>query len=184
MSRFPHVDFQVTWRPFFLNPAQDAPKEGEEKMVVYNRKFGAQRVAQMLPRMNQVFSELGIKYSMGGRTGNTVDSHRLITWAGKQGLAQQDKLMEALFDAYFSQEKFLGDRAVLLEAAAQAGLDTAAAAAVVDDPNAFLREVKEEVAQFSRGVSGVPFFIVGGAVKFSGAQPPEEFEEAFNTVLR
>ena len=84
-------------RPFFLNPAQDAPKEGEDKTVMYNRKFGAQRVAQMLPRMTQaihtfihiirqdtdspltrsrslqVFAGLGIKYSMGGRTGNTVD---------------------------------------------------------------------------------------------------------------
>jgi hypothetical protein len=43
-------------RPFFLNPAQDAPKQGEEKLAVYNRKFGAQRIAQMLPRMTQVNS--------------------------------------------------------------------------------------------------------------------------------
>eukprot|EP00291_Cryptomonas_curvata_P023869 CAMPEP_0172159772 /NCGR_PEP_ID=MMETSP1050-20130122/5167_1 /TAXON_ID=233186 /ORGANISM="Cryptomonas curvata, Strain CCAP979/52" /LENGTH=181 /DNA_ID=CAMNT_0012829419 /DNA_START=192 /DNA_END=734 /DNA_ORIENTATION=+ len=181
MSSFPQVDFQINWRPFFLNPAQDAPKEGEDKLVMYNRKFGAQRIAQMLPRMTQVFAGLGITYSMGGRTGNTIDSHRLITWAGRQGLAQQDRVVEALFDAYFSREQFLGDRAVLLDAAAKAGLDPAAAAAVVDDPNALLAEVREEVARYGRGVTGVPFFIIAGSVRLSGALPPEEFEDAITS---
>ena len=45
------------FRPFFLNPAQDGPKEGEDKLAMYNRKFGAQRIAQMLPHMTQVIHQ-------------------------------------------------------------------------------------------------------------------------------
>ena len=32
-------------------------------------------------------------------------AHRLVTWAGRQSLAAQDKVVEALFDAYFSREQ-------------------------------------------------------------------------------
>jgi predicted DsbA family dithiol-disulfide isomerase len=32
------------------------------------------------------------------------------------------------------------------------------------------------------GVSGVPFFVVGGRVALSGAQPPELFRQAFEQV--
>lgn len=40
---------------------------------------------------------------MEGKTGNTLNSHRLIALAGGQGLEKQDKLVEALFKAYFTQ---------------------------------------------------------------------------------
>ena len=40
---------------------------------------------------------------MEGETGNTLNSHRLIALAGQQGTDTQDKLVEALFKAYFTQ---------------------------------------------------------------------------------
>lgn len=40
---------------------------------------------------------------MEGSTGNTLNSHRLIALAGQQGLDKQDKLVELLFKAYFTQ---------------------------------------------------------------------------------
>jgi len=71
MKKFPQAEFEVNWRPFELNP--DAPKEGTNKMKMYNEKFGEERIKMMLPRMTETFSKLGIKYSMGGDTGNTFD---------------------------------------------------------------------------------------------------------------
>jgi len=41
--------FEVRWHPFFFNP--DAPKEGVNKIEMYNQKFGEQRVKQMIPMM-------------------------------------------------------------------------------------------------------------------------------------
>lgn len=40
---------------------------------------------------------------MEGQTGNTLNSHRLIALAGQQGLDKQDKVVEALFRAYFTE---------------------------------------------------------------------------------
>jgi hypothetical protein len=90
-----------------------AGAQGVNKMELYYSKFGEDRVNQMMPRMTQVFSNVGLKYSMGGLTGNTFDSHRLATWAlAKGGPAAQDKLMEEMFINYFTEEKFLGDKQV------------------------------------------------------------------------
>ncbi len=40
---------------------------------------------------------------MDGLTGNTLDSHRLIAYAGRQGYDVQDKVVEELFKAYFTE---------------------------------------------------------------------------------
>lgn len=53
--------------------------------------------------MQETFAKEGLKYTMEGETGNTLNSHRLIALAGQQGLEKQDKLVEALFGAYFTQ---------------------------------------------------------------------------------
>jgi len=40
---------------------------------------------------------------MEGQTGSTLNSHRLIALAGQQGLDKQDKVVEAIFRAYFTE---------------------------------------------------------------------------------
>lgn len=42
--------------------------------------------------------------------GNTLDSHRLIYFAGLQGHEKQHELVGELFLGYFTQEKYIGDR--------------------------------------------------------------------------
>ena len=42
------------------------------------------------------------------RTPNTLDAHRLIWFAGREGV--QDAVMEAVFVAYFTQGRDIGDR--------------------------------------------------------------------------
>ena len=44
---------------------------------------------------------------MEGLTGNTLNSHRLIAYAGEQGFDTQDRLVEELFKAYFTQARLL-----------------------------------------------------------------------------
>lgn len=43
------LSFDIYWHPFQLNA--DASKTGVNKMQLYNEKFGAERVAAMLPAM-------------------------------------------------------------------------------------------------------------------------------------
>ena len=58
--------------------------------------------------LQETFAREGLKYLMEGETGNTLNSHRLIALAGEQGLDKQDKLVEALFKAYFTQVRSSG----------------------------------------------------------------------------
>ena len=77
---------------------------GEDKLTMYRAKFGEARVAQMLPMMTKTFLDLGVSYSIGGLTGSTLDSHRLIHWAGEVGgAAAQDAVVSELFANYFSE---------------------------------------------------------------------------------
>ena len=84
-------EFDVTWRPFQLNQA--APK-AVNKLEMYNEKFGADRVAKMVPHMSGVGKAEGISFSYGGDTGNTFDSHRMIEKAKQLG--KQDEVVEQL----------------------------------------------------------------------------------------
>mmetsp|Transcript_12720 Transcript_12720/g.27557 ORF Transcript_12720/g.27557 Transcript_12720/m.27557 type:complete len:214 (+) Transcript_12720:94-735(+) len=180
LSRFPDVQFTVRWFPYQLAPT--APVEGRNKLEMYNEKFGAARVAQMMPMMAQTFSQLGLKYSVGGLTGNTLDSHRLIHWAGQVGGPQvQNALVEELFSNYFCEEKYINDRSVLVAAAEKAGLQ--GAAEYLADSNNGLSEVKQLLASKARGISGVPNFTIANTYQVSGAQPPEEFESIIRSVL-
>lgn len=57
-----------------------------------------------LPAAQEVFAQEGVRYSIGGLTGNTYDSHRLIAWAEDNfGPAKQNALVEELFKSYFTE---------------------------------------------------------------------------------
>ncbi|KAL3150213.1 hypothetical protein ABBQ32_000072 [Trebouxia sp. C0010 RCD-2024] len=172
--------FEVRWHPFFLNP--DASKEGVNKLEMYKQKFGEQRVKQMVPMLTEVFAKEGLSYTMEGSTGNTLNSHRLIALAGQQGLDKQDKLVELLFKAYFTQGLFINDKQVLLKAAEEAGIE--GAQHLLDTEDELKSEVLHEVKTIAqaRGVTGVPFFIINDKYQLSGAQDPDTFAKVFETL--
>lgn len=174
------ADFQVKWHPFQLAP-QAPGGEGINKMEMYRKKFGAARIEQMLPFMAATGKKDGINFSYGGNTGNTFDSHRLISLADRQG--KQDELMEELFRNYFEQEKCISDHKVLLAAAQKVGV---AGAEELLAGNAEAREVQEELRKFQggMGISGVPHFIINGQHCESGAPESEHLQEIFNQLLR
>ncbi|KAG8489337.1 hypothetical protein CXB51_017382 [Gossypium anomalum] len=153
-------DFEIKWHPFFLDPS--APKEGVSKREYYDKKFGS-RTQVILARMTEIFRNVGLEYDMSGLTGNTLDSHRLIYFAGKQGLDKQHALVEELYLGYFTQGKYIGDREFLLESA---------------------RKVNEDLQKYSANISGVPNYVINGKQQLSGGQPPEVFLRAFQVAAK
>ncbi|XP_010257944.1 PREDICTED: uncharacterized protein LOC104597878 [Nelumbo nucifera] len=170
-------DFEIRWHPFFLNPS--APKEGVNKAEFYRSKFGS-RAEQIKARMTEVFRDHGLDYDMSGLTGNTLDSHRLIAFARHQGPDKQRALVEELGLGYFTQGKYIGDREFLVECARKAGVE--GAAEFLEDPNNGLKEVYEELEQYSANITGVPYFVINGKHKLDGAQSPEVFLKAFQVA--
>jgi len=57
--------------------------------------------------VQDTFAQEGLQYNIDGMTGNTLDSHRLIAHAAKEGPEQQNALVEGLFKAYFTEVRHL-----------------------------------------------------------------------------
>jgi len=157
-------------------------------MEYYEAKFGAAMVRGMIPRMKATAMEHGIEMNYGGYVGNTFDSHRLIWKAREEGGSElQDKLVEQMFQAYFTENKSLGERTVLEECASKAGLALSSSVDFFSDSNKNsegTREVREEMQEYGRafGCTGVPMFIVDGKHTLSGAQESDAFLGLFGKL--
>jgi predicted DsbA family dithiol-disulfide isomerase len=168
---------RVTWRPFELNPQM--PKAGIERREYRMRKFGSwERSLALDAQLTEVGKSVGIafRYDLMKRTPNTFDAHRLIWLAGTLGV--QDAMVETLFRGYFSEGADIGDTNVLADLAATAGLDREQAAAFLKSSGGAAEVTAEEEVAIRSGLSGVPTFVLGGRVLFSGAQPPELIAQA------
>jgi predicted DsbA family dithiol-disulfide isomerase len=97
-------------------------------------------------------------------------------------LGRQHALKKALFEAYFIEGRSPEDREVLVQAAAQAGLDPARAREVLDSGE-FAAAVRErEQFYLDHGIHAVPAVIVNDRHLIQGGQPPEVFEEALRRI--
>ena len=169
------LTFEVTWRPFQLNP--DMPAGGVERRIYRTAKFGSwERSLALDAQLVDVGRRAGLafRYDLMQRTPNTVASHVLVAFAHEAGGAvMQDRVVEALFAAYFTQGADVGDHGVLAGVAAACGLDRARVDAVLADPERAAAIEREEGELRRRDFGGVPSFVLGGYFLFSGAQPTE-----------
>ena len=173
----------VSWHPFQLNP--DLPREGIDRSVYLAEKFGGARpAAEIYERVRAAGRSVGIDFAFEriARQPNTLDAHRLISWAQAQGSAEE--VVERLFRAYFLEGRFIGDREVLAAIAGEAGLSAELARAHLasSEGAAAIAEMDRRTREL--GVSGVPFFIFGGRLAVSGAQEPAVLVGAMTEAMR
>jgi predicted DsbA family dithiol-disulfide isomerase len=181
--------FSVHWNPFQLNP--DMPKAGVARAAYRAAKFGsAERAREIDARVAGAAEAAGLAFrqDLMLRTPNTIDAHRLIWFAGRQDKAdQQDAVMEAVFRAYFTQGRDIGDPDVLADCAAEAGLDRATVLSFLGTDLADAEMRAADQAAREAGVNGVPSFFLDGYSLFSGAMPAVQMADAFRrgrTVLQ
>jgi len=180
------LHFSVHWNPFQLNP--DMPKEGRDRMAYRVMKFGsAERARELDERVAGAAANVGLSFrqDLMLRTPNTLDAHRLIWLAGREG--KQDAVVEALFIAYFTQGRDVGEHGVLADCAAQAGMDRAAVVDFLAGDVAAKEMLAADRSAREAGVNGVPSFFLDGYSLFSGAMPAETMVEALrkgNQILR
>jgi predicted DsbA family dithiol-disulfide isomerase len=171
----------VHWRPFQLDAT--IPPEGMDRQVYMERKFGkGDRIKKAHEHLIELGTEVGIPFAFDKIkvSPNTLDAHRLIRWAAEPAL--QEKIVEALFHAYFVDGRDIGDREILADIAAAAGMDrqTIATRLADDEDRA---EIQADIRSAQQiGVTGVPTFIVANRYGLVGAQPAEELARAFAQV--
>jgi predicted DsbA family dithiol-disulfide isomerase len=176
------IPVELHFEPFELNPAM--PPEGEDAIRYISRKYG--RPPEQLAQTRAVLRERGaaVGFEFGERSWiwNTFDAHRLIYWAGLEGVAKQRALKHAVLGAYHTHAENPGSHEVLLRLAGEVGLDVERARAVLESDQ-YGAEVRERERYWQQlGINGVPAVVIDGKHLISGGQPPEVFEQALRRI--
>ena len=178
------VQADVHFQPFELNP--NMLPGGQDLGEHLAQKYGSspEQQAQMRQTISARGAEVGFAFHPGGRgrVYNTFNAHRLLHWAEGQGADAQHALKKAFLQAYQGRAECIEDAQVLLAAVAAAGLDVAAAQAVLDS-DAHTAEVRERQQFYAQaGIRSVPAVIINDKHLISGGQPVEVFEQALRRI--
>jgi predicted DsbA family dithiol-disulfide isomerase len=161
----PEVPVEIHWRPFFLNSW--VPREGISRDEYLTAKFGSPEAYK------------GI-------------AGRVVAAANEEGLTYRPELVrrqpksaemkQRLMELYFRDGGDLTDTDVLVQAAADCGLDAddvRKRLATDEDVELISAQAKEAS---DKGISGVPTFVFAQKYAVSGAQPAEQLARAIRQV--
>ena len=164
---------EVVWRAFELNP--QAPRVVEQTVPYAQRlawKYGTspEQAQVMVDRMTRTAAGDGLTFDFDRvRPTNTFDAHRLVAFARERGV--QGAMKERLLRAYMTEGELISDHDVLVRLATDAMLATDETRAMLASDR-FADEVRADEAEARAiGITGVPFFVLGGRLAVSGAQP-------------
>lgn len=179
LERVPEAEeIEVRWRSFELDPS--VPSERTEPLVDHLAdKYGISHAdaEAFQAQMTEMAAGEGLTFRLDrARPGNTFDAHRLIKLGGDRGC--EEAVTERLMTAYLSGGEPIGDRDTLIRLAAEAGLDRAEAAAVLDSDDYADAVRADEAEARSLGINAVPFFVLDRTYGVAGAQPSEKLAEA------
>jgi predicted DsbA family dithiol-disulfide isomerase len=175
----PQRQLKVRWRAFQLNPGM-AP-QGMDRRAYIEAKFGGTERARAIydtVRSAGASEGIGFAFDRIQRTPNTLQSHRVMRLAAAAD--RQDAALEGLFRAYFVEGRDIGDREVLADIAAAAGLDRGEVARHLTGDFEADVVLGEDALARRAGINGVPCFIFNGRFALSGAQEPEAFFQLFD----
>jgi len=176
-----NVEFKIKWHPFYLDPMA----ETQNKMERYRNKFGEGRAEQMMEMMKKTARAVGINMEYGGNVGNTRNSHRLIALADEDAQLQ-DRVVNALFHAYFEVNEDISDVDVL----SRIGVETGIFKSEQEGKDFFASETgadqvdKSVNLAYRRDISGVPFFVYNNRYSVEGAQDANVHKNIINKILR
>ncbi|KAB0515472.1 Predicted dithiol-disulfide isomerase, DsbA family [Pseudomonas koreensis] len=177
------VQAEIHFQPFELNPKMGP--EGQNITEHIGEKYGSTPEQSQKNReaIRARGADVGFAFRTDGnsRIYNTFDAHRLLHWAGLEGL--QLPLKEALFKAYFTDGGNPSDHAQLTQIAESVGLDRQRAAAILASDE-FAESVREEEQTWlQRGVSSVPTVVFNGQYAVTGGQPVDTFVGAIRQIM-
>jgi predicted DsbA family dithiol-disulfide isomerase len=181
LRRRPDLLFELTWRPFLLNP--DMPRVGMSRPDYVVRKFGGEDRAK---RLYASISEIGraegvaFRFDRIRRTPSSLDAHRLVRYAARFGLA--DAMVEALFSAHFTDGRDIGEMSVLAGIAQDCGLEAGPVRRFLFSDDETDAVHADNLRAHRLGINGVPCFVVSGRHAIAGAQEPEVIERLLDVA--
>lgn len=182
------IKFTTHYEPYQLNP-DFPPSANKNEWYLTNKHNGnteAQKIFQA--HMNEQVAPLGLNISFEGEMGNTLNAHRVIQYIQEEkGEEVADKLVNALYDRYFTQAKHPSADETLIEGCVAAGIDEEEAKKIVGDKELGLRKVKEQLRTVAMDVDAVPVVTFEGKrrdITLTGAKEVADYVKALETVAK
>jgi predicted DsbA family dithiol-disulfide isomerase len=170
---------RISHRSFQLDPTRPKGQTSSRRAMLMSKyRLSEEQVRAMDHKMEQTAAAEGLEYHLteAGLTGNTLDAHQLVHLSASLG--REDQMLDRLYRAYFTEQRSVFDLESLVSLAVEEGLDGTEVRETLEGGryvDAVARDLNEAR---SRGVTGVPFFVIDGRYGVSGAQTPDVFSRA------
>ena len=182
LAQIPELkNVEIEMKSFQLDPSAGAHATGDTQ-TRFAHKYGismeaAGRQIETISRMGRA-EGIDFNYATTLFT-NTMDAHRLTKLAQSKGDAKlTERVIEALFDAYFTQNKELADHALLQQIGEDCGLDADEVRAVLASDHYREDVIMDEREASYHYIHAVPFFVINGKYTVSGAPDTEGLRQA------
>lgn len=208
-QQHPEVEFEVTWRPYYINPTFKSSKSlykypcyefSEISVLTYvlllpeydKRQFILDALGGIQPKYDALMERIcgaaaqqNIDMNLNGNFGSTRDAHKLVALAlRRHGTTVQGRVVDYLFKAQFERGMDLFEEDCLVEAGIKAaGLSADDIRLELADDDAGKRIDREvEQARELKDIEAVPCVTVLGRFKVGGYQEANVFEELFDKI--
>jgi predicted DsbA family dithiol-disulfide isomerase len=170
-----NYDVEIRLVHFPLHP--ETPPEGQTLQKLFN--CGPEEIAAKNTQMKGLMAVEGLPYNNRSHTYNSRLAQEVGSWAVTQ--EGGDAIHDKFYEAYFVNNRNIGDVAVIIDIAKSVGLDEQAARSVLEE-----RSFKAAVdADWDKSreyrVTGVPTFVSGDR-SLVGAQPYEGLQHLMEVV--
>jgi predicted DsbA family dithiol-disulfide isomerase len=190
------VTSHVVFKPPVIRPYQlysDFPSAPQDKYAWYlESKYegSEERMGMYVALMSSYGAEAGINFSFRGTVSNTLEAHRVIQQVQEEhGSEVAGRLVDALYRAYFEEEKPPASVETLVAACLEAGINSKDAERLAGEGQEdALRETRGLVLeQQMEGVDSVPTIRLEGRrrdITLVGAKSVDEYVKALVTIAK
>ena len=176
------ISFEVNWKPYELHP--EIPKEGFDKKEYYKIKFGESSGSN--DKFNFISEEgkkvgLEFNFKKSKNLPNTFLAHRLLWFCRSKNM--QDVLAEALFYAYFTDGRNVGNKDELIEISSENGLNREEIKEFFQTNIGHEEVLREESRAREMNIFSVPTYIFNKKYLLVGGQESDTFKAYITKVI-
>lgn len=176
------ISFEVNWKPYELHP--EIPKEGFDKKEYYKIKFGkSSRSSDKFDFINEEGKKAGLEFNFkkSKNLPNTFLAHRLLWLCRSKDM--QDVLAEALFHAYFTDGRDVGNTDELIEISTENGLNREEIKEFFQTNIGHEEVLREENRAREMSIFSVPTYIFNKKYLLVGGQESDTFKAYIKKVI-
>ena len=176
------ISFEVNWKPYELHP--EIPKGGFDKKEYYKIKFGGSSGSS--DKFNFISEEgrkvgLEFNFKKSKNLPNTFLAHRLLWLCRSKDM--QDVLAEALFHAYFTDGRDVGNIDELIEISTENGLNREEIKEFFQTNVGHEEVLREENRAREMNIFSVPTYIFNKKYLLVGGQESDTFKAYIKKVI-